>query len=88
MSRIIKRCPRCKKQTHVLAVYSRSIPKSPVMIPIENEYQCTVCSLVFRIPAQPTAPAECPDIPEPEVELLPDEAEIMERMDANEGKVE
>jgi len=86
MSRIIKRCPRCKKQVHVLVVYSRSVPKSPVMIPIAGQYQCTECGLVFHnLFAKKLDQKDGVEICE---ELLPDEVDIMEKMSVNEGRVE
>jgi len=86
MSRIIKRCPRCKKQVHVLVVYSRSVPKSPVMIPIAGQYQCTECGLVFHNLFAKTLDQKN-DVEFGE-ELLPDEVDIMEKMSVNEGRVE
>jgi len=86
MSRLIERCPRCKKLRHVLTVYSRSIPMNPMLVAIENHYHCTVCGLVFhKLFAKKLDQKDGVEICE---ELLPDEAEIMAKMAANEGQVE
>lgn len=81
MAILKKRCPRCKRETKVHAVYSRSDYGNKVMKPIVGQYQCSVCGLCFNLFAK--------KLDQKVVVLLHDDDEVKElvTMSENEGKV-